>query len=636
MQMIEVMQNQIMPEKDKKQRRLTVSQIVPIGFGVVLTLAGIATIVTEIAKSNLVETQGRVAHTYQAQGLLKQLEKDRVDAETGQRGYLVTGVTNYLEPYDTGRKNFKEHVDSLKKLVSDNPAQVQRAEGVQQKAQQKFAELEETINLKKSGKDKDAVSVVLTNKGKQVLDDIRTTLDQMSQVEQKLLLERTQSALQVQQVSSVIGWGGWIVDIMAGLFVSYYVANYVGRLIIQPITNAAKAVASSSAGIADTVDKQERAVLDQTSSVNETTRTIEDLGYFALQSAEQADSAATGAKQALTLAEGGTQTVGRTIEGISGLRDQVTAIANQIIRLSEQTAQISTVSDLVAELANQTNMLALNAGVEAARAGEQGKGFAVVASEIRKLADQSKKSADRINSLVNQVQAAINSTVMVTDEGTKKATVGIELAEETGDVFASIADAVNQVFLNTQQIAQSSKQQAVSVQQVVAAMNVINLGAKETAEGIVQVKDATNNLNQAAQKLEAVVWSIPENSLKVMMIEDEELRTLYKAASAEHIQKIEAGLLHLEKNPLEPAPLEQLLRETPSLKGDSRMLGVKDAETLTHQIEDILGGVKRGERVLTPPVFDCLYQGLDAVRKIAHEAVTGQPAGVSVFHVLAQ
>ena len=120
------------------------------------------------------------------------------------------------------------------------------------------------------------------------------------------------------------------------------------------------------------------------------------------------------------------------------------------------------------------------------------------------------------------------------------------------------------------------------------------------------------------------------------MIEDEELRNLYKVASADHIEKIEAGLLHLEKNPLDGAKLEQLLRETHSLKGDSRMLGVKDAETLTHQMEDILGGVNRGERVLTPPVFECLYQGLDAIRKIATEAVTGQPAGVSVFHVLAQ
>ncbi|WP_017316468.1 hybrid sensor histidine kinase/response regulator [Mastigocladopsis repens] len=121
-----------------------------------------------------------------------------------------------------------------------------------------------------------------------------------------------------------------------------------------------------------------------------------------------------------------------------------------------------------------------------------------------------------------------------------------------------------------------------------------------------------------------------------MMIEDEELRSLYKAASAEHIQKIEAGLLHLEKNPQDHAKLEGLLRETHSLKGDSRMLGVKDVETLTHQMEEILGSVLQGERVFTSPLYECLSQGLDAIRKIAHEAVTGQPAGVSVFHVLAQ
>ena len=120
------------------------------------------------------------------------------------------------------------------------------------------------------------------------------------------------------------------------------------------------------------------------------------------------------------------------------------------------------------------------------------------------------------------------------------------------------------------------------------------------------------------------------------MIQDEELRNLYKEASADHIQKIEAGLLDLEKNPLDQAKLEQLLREMHSLKGDSRMLGVKDVETLTHQMEDILGAVNRGERVLSPVMFDCLYQGLDAIGKIATEAVTGQSAGISVFHVLAQ
>jgi methyl-accepting chemotaxis protein len=159
---------------------------------------------------------------------------------------------------------------------------------------------------------------------------------------------------------------------------------------------------------------------------------------------------------------------------------------------------------VVADIANQTNMLALNAAVEAARAGEQGKGFAVVASEIRKLADESKKSAERIYQLVSDVQAAMNSTVMVTDEGTKTANSSILLAQGTADAFNSVAEAVNSVFLNNQQIALSSKQQAVAVQQVVSAMNAINLGAKETSAGIAQVKTATNQVNAAAKNLVAL------------------------------------------------------------------------------------------------------------------------------------
>jgi methyl-accepting chemotaxis protein len=228
-------------------------------------------------------------------------------------------------------------------------------------------------------------------------------------------IQQKQSQIKNQEIESRVHTLTVLITVtlLLALSMSSILAVLLGRNIAGIVFNAVKNITSSSSQIASTVSEQERTILEQTASVNETTATIEELGAFTLQSAEQAENSAGGAKQALALAEGGTQTVGRTIEGISGLRDQVTAIANQIIRLSEQTGQISTVSELVADLANQTNMLALNAGVEAARAGEQGKGFAVVASEIRKLADQSKKSAEQINSLVNQVQAAQNLEAVV-------------------------------------------------------------------------------------------------------------------------------------------------------------------------------------------------------------------------------
>jgi two-component system, chemotaxis family, sensor kinase CheA len=120
-----------------------------------------------------------------------------------------------------------------------------------------------------------------------------------------------------------------------------------------------------------------------------------------------------------------------------------------------------------------------------------------------------------------------------------------------------------------------------------------------------------------------------------MFIDDEELRSLYETASAEHLASIEAGLLQLERQPQNLSPLKALLRDAHSLKGDSRMLGVADAETVVHQMEEVLISIEKGSLAVTPTICDSLYQGLDAVRKIAHEAVTGEPANLKLFQVVA-
>jgi two-component system, chemotaxis family, sensor kinase CheA len=120
-----------------------------------------------------------------------------------------------------------------------------------------------------------------------------------------------------------------------------------------------------------------------------------------------------------------------------------------------------------------------------------------------------------------------------------------------------------------------------------------------------------------------------------MIIEDAELRDVFKIASEEHLQKLDDGLLYLEQHPGDSAKLEELLRETHSLKGDAGMLAVKNVASLAHQIEHILGGVKRGETQLNPEISDRLSQGLDAMRKLVDEAVTGKDSGVNTFYVLA-
>jgi methyl-accepting chemotaxis protein len=292
------------------------------------------------------------------------------------------------------------------------------------------------------------------------------------------------------------------------LFTSLAALAFIG-IIAQSITSTLNKstanVSSNSLKISTSLGQQEKLLAIQADSVKSTTLTIEELGAASMRSAIQAESSSSEAQKALTLSESGSETVSRTLDGIIDLRSKVEAIADKIMQLSAQTAQISTVSDLVADIANQTNMLSLNAAVEAARAGEQGKGFAVVAGEVRKLADQSKKSAEKINILISEVQASINNTVMVTDEGTKTAAAGILLASETAEAFAGIERAINEVFTNSRDISDSSKRQAITIQQAVASINAINLGSQETAAGVAEVKAATSDLVETTNQLQLIV-----------------------------------------------------------------------------------------------------------------------------------
>ncbi|MEB3281995.1 MAG: hybrid sensor histidine kinase/response regulator [Lyngbya sp.] len=119
------------------------------------------------------------------------------------------------------------------------------------------------------------------------------------------------------------------------------------------------------------------------------------------------------------------------------------------------------------------------------------------------------------------------------------------------------------------------------------------------------------------------------------MIEDDELREVFKTASEEHLQNLDDGFLYLEKNPQDLKKLEELLREAHSLKGDAGMLGVKDVATLAHQIENLLGAINQGRVSFSSDVSDRLFQALDALRKLVQEAVTGEPSGVKTFQIMA-
>ena len=416
------------------------------------------------------------------------------------RGYAITLDKDILERYEGSVKTLNETQAKALVLVKDAiPEQKERMNKLVAFADQYEKITRSQIEAAKIGNRKLVVDTV--ESGSELLKAFDAVMKEFDARQTEVIREAeltTKNALGALVAMSVLG-------ALASLAIALVVAFLISSAIANTLNQAASEIASSSAQIASAVEEQERTVSQQASSVNETSTTMGELGTSSRQSSEQAEVSASGARHALSLTENGTKAVRQTLDEMTTLKDKVGAIAEQILRLSEQTNQIGNISGLVGDLANQTNMLALNAAVEAARAGDHGKGFAVVAEEIRKLADQSKKSAEKINTLVSDIQTAINSTVMVTDEGNKTVNEGLSLARSMAEAFTGVSDSINNVFISSQQISLNAKQQAVAINQVVEAMNAINLGARETASGVSQIKVSTHQLNSAAQKLQAVV-----------------------------------------------------------------------------------------------------------------------------------
>ncbi len=273
----------------------------------------------------------------------------------------------------------------------------------------------------------------------------------------------------------------------------------------KPIHEAMNVLWATSTHLAATTDERELGAMLQSSSVHQTTATMEELSTSSTLMTEQAEAAAAGTQEAASLAENGLNMIKLAMDGMENMKGKVDDIAAQIYSLREQTSQIESITKLVNNLANQTNLLSLNAAIEAVHAGEHGKGFAVVASEIRKLADQSKGAVDKIHILLEEIQKTTKSTVEVTEYGSKTVQEVTQLAQSVEEAFAGVKTAVDNANLSAKQISLNVKQQAMAIKPVVEAMFSLDAGAKKTAEGLKETKNRVKNLNQFAEKLQAMV-----------------------------------------------------------------------------------------------------------------------------------
>jgi CheY-like chemotaxis protein/signal transduction histidine kinase/CHASE3 domain sensor protein len=112
------------------------------------------------------------------------------DAETGQRGYLLTAKDSYLDPYNAALREMGPRLDALQRLTIDNPTQQDRLGSLKQHIGAKLAELKRTIDLRQNQGQDAALAEVQTDRGKQDMDAIRDQISAMESEEIELRAKR--------------------------------------------------------------------------------------------------------------------------------------------------------------------------------------------------------------------------------------------------------------------------------------------------------------------------------------------------------------------------------------------------------------------------------------------------------------
>lgn len=175
-----------MPREIARKTSKTGLLVTVAGF-VLLVLAAIFAYIEH--RSNL-ETAQSVQHTFEVKERASALFGRLRDAETGQRGFLLTDDPQYLDPYEKAVERIPDLLTRFKGITRDNPEQSALADDIERIVHAKMAELANAIELRRVGSRDDVIALIKTDEGKKLMDELREKMASFMDRENQLLAKR--------------------------------------------------------------------------------------------------------------------------------------------------------------------------------------------------------------------------------------------------------------------------------------------------------------------------------------------------------------------------------------------------------------------------------------------------------------
>jgi len=530
------------------------------GYGVALLVTGAVGVVAYRGISEMVTSADWVTHTHKVKETAFELRSEMKDAETGQRGFLLTGEERYLEPYRSAIGSFDRRLQELRELTADNSGQQKRVAELERLVSGRLAELAETMEVRNRKGERAAVDAMLTDRGRRIMDEFRQKIIEVLAAEDELLKVRDQAAKSTADFArSTMVVGGLLILVLvsgAGIVIQRSITRplaafmqFVGKVGEGDLTQQARSsggdelgelgrhlnemvaglkevagqtrfasdnLNSAAAEILASTQQQSAGTSEQAAAIQQTTTTMEEVTQSTAQISERARQVAASAEAASAASHAGLHAAESTSRNMESIREQAEVVAGNVVALSEKTQAIGEIIATVNDLAEQSHLLALNAAIEAAAAGEHGRSFSVIASEVKNLADQSREATVQVRTILSDVQKSINSAVMLTEEAVKRVDAGKQQAGVADRTIREMTDGIQQSVQAFQQIVAGANQQQVGFAQVMQAVRDIGQASQQSAASTRQLEKAAVNLTALAQQLQKAIarYRIPAEPVR--------------------------------------------------------------------------------------------------------------------------
>ena len=471
-----------------------------------------------------------------------------------ERGFLLTGSSEFKGEIQEKAKNVKQRIDALKPLMNA-PREKELLAKVSD-THAKFTDINmRVIDIYNQGKVAEAQQLSF-GEGRKIRKELETSYNEVVKIQVEEAAANRLSADTYSNRINTIVLAATVLLVGLGLVIGFVLSNSIvkpitkitedmksGKLDFEALTTTNDEVGTLTREFGNMITKLRNMVLSVQTTAEQVASSSEQLTASAEQSAEAANQVAiaitevaSGAAEQLTAVNHTRSTVNRINDDIQQVTSKInkmsdssnrtasaandgrstveTAIsqmdkidravsnsATVVIKLGERSNEIGQIVDTISGIAGQTNLLALNAAIEAARAGEQGRGFAVVAEEVRKLAEQSEESAKQIATLIGEIQVETNNAVEAMNEGTNEVKVGTGVVASAGKSFAEISTLVDEVSRQVNEILATMQQLAAGSQAIVTSVDTMEKVTKNTAGQTQTVSASTEEQSASMEEI---------------------------------------------------------------------------------------------------------------------------------------